>query len=212
MMARTRRLRLGILLLTVALAGCARTAPPAPVVAGGTPQSSRTTRGAPQPVVPHPDHVVVQPGETLYAVARRYDVPVRTLIEANGLTPPYKLNAGRSLAVPQVRQHIVKPGDTLYSISRLYGVDTSTLARNNGLQSPYHVWVGEALVLPAPVERAQTPVIQATAPAAAYAAPAAPPPRGESPPAAAAVAAAPADTGFPTPPPPPPPAPRAAQT
>jgi murein DD-endopeptidase MepM/ murein hydrolase activator NlpD len=205
MMARTRRLRLAILLLAAALLGCARTAPPAPVVAGGTPQGARAMRG-PQPMVPHPDRVVVRSGETLYAVSRRYGVPVRALIEANGLAPPFRLTAGRSLVVPQVRQHIVQPGDTLYSISRLYGVDTSTLARDNGLQSPYRVWAGEALVLPAPVEKA--PVIQATAPAAAFAAPAAA--RPESP-APAIAAPAPADGGFPTPPPPPP-APRAART
>ncbi len=202
MMARTRRLRLAVLLLAAALAGCARTAPPAPVVAGGAPQTQRAA-GGPQPMVPHPDRVVVQPGETLYGIARRYDVPVRSLIEANGLQPPYRLAAGRSLAVPQVREHVVQPGDTLYSISRLYGVDTSTLARNNGLEPPYRVRVGEALMLPAPVEAAQAPVIQATAPAAAYAAAAAPPARPEGPPPGA-VAAAP-DAGFPTPPPPPPP-------
>ncbi len=196
MMARTRCLRLAALLLAAALVGCARTAPPAPVVAGGTPRVSRPARG-PQPTVPHPDRVVVQQGETLYGVARRYDVPVRSLIEANGLTPPYRLAAGRSLAVPQLRQHVVQPGDTLYSISRLYGVDTSTLAHSNGLDPPYRVRVGEALVLPAPVETAQAPVIQATAPAAAYAAPAAPAaaePAGRNEPPSAGISNAPAAT------------------
>lgn len=181
------------LLAAVALAGCARTAPPAPVVAGvpqATAAAAAPRPGVPQPQVPHPDAVIVQPGETLYGVARRYDVPVRSLIEANGLEPPYRLNAGRRLALPQLRQHIVQPGDTLYSISRLYGVDTSTLARRNGLEPPYRVRVGQSLILPAPVETAggPPPVIQATAPAARFAAPAAP---AAPPPTAAPVAATP---------------------
>lgn len=187
MIAPRRRCLCLALLVAAALAGCARTAPPAPVVAGEPRAAAAASLrpGVPQPTVPHPDAVIVQPGETLYGVARRYDVPVRSLIDANGLTPPYRLTAGRRLALPQVRQHIVQPGDTLYSISRLYGVDTSTLARRNGLESPYRVRVGQALILPAPIETAggPPPVIQATAPAAAYAAPAAP---AEAPPPAAA--------------------------
>ncbi len=205
MMRASLRLRLAALLL-LALAGCARTAPPAPVVAGGRSPAAKGALRGPQPMVAHPDQVVVQPGETLYAVSRRYDVPVRSLIEANSLAPPYRLPAGRHLVVPQVHQHIVQPGDTLYSISRLYGVDTNTLARGNALEPPYRVRVGQALILPAPVENAPAPVIQATAPAAAYAAaaaPAAPAPQSESP-----AVATPADSGPASPPPetaPPPP-------
>ncbi len=196
------RLRLAALLLA-ALAGCARTTAPAPVVAGGSPPgaapaASGPPRG-PQSMVPHPDRVVVQQGETLYGVARRYDVPVRSLIEANGLAPPYRLAAGNSLVVPQVRQHVVEPGDTLYSISRRYGVDTSTLARSNGLEPPYRVRVGQSLLLPAAVESARTPVIQATAPGSAYAAAAAPPASGGG---ELAPLAAPRASAEPAPPPP----------
>ncbi|HXZ02348.1 MAG TPA: LysM peptidoglycan-binding domain-containing M23 family metallopeptidase [Stellaceae bacterium] len=199
-MRTSARLRLAALLLA-ALAGCARSAPPAPVVAGASPGAPPAIGDAPRgpPPAPHPDQVVVQQGETLYGVARRYDVPVRSLIEANSLAPPYRLAAGSGLVVPQVRQHIVEPGDTLYSISRRYGVDTSTLARGNRLEPPYRVRVGEALLLPAAVESAQAPVIQATAPAAAYAAAAEPPATGGEP--APSVAAAPS-AAAPAPPPP----------
>jgi murein DD-endopeptidase MepM/ murein hydrolase activator NlpD len=195
--ARRRNLHFGLMLLALVLGACTRTAPPAPVVdAAGrpAPASQVTSQRRPPPPVPHPDSVVVQPGETLYGIARRYDVPVRSLIEVNGLTPPYRMEAGRKLRLPKVQQHIVQAGETLYSISRANGVDTSTLARRNGLQPPYRIWIGESLVLPAPVETAEVPVIQATAPAASYAAPA---------------ELAPAATAALEPlPPPPPPAPR----
>lgn len=111
--------------------------------------------GSTKRLPPHPDHVTVQTGETLYAISRRYGVPVRALIEANGLAPPYALSAGRRLAVPQVRVHVVQPGETLYSVSRTYGIDTTTLARSNALSPPYRVFVGQALVLPAPTQVAE---------------------------------------------------------
>jgi len=113
--------------------------------------------GSTKRVPPHPDHVTVQTGETLYAISRRYGVPVRALIEANGLAPPYALSAGRRLAVPQVRLHVVQPGETLYSVSRAYGIDTTTLARSNALPAPYTVFVGQALVLPEPTQAAEGP-------------------------------------------------------
>jgi len=194
-MGLTLALTLPVLAAAV-LAACARTAPPAPVMAGqsgemrpapsmiAAPLPPPLAVAVPQPLpaipppvslpppparhadagavpwgssrrVPaHPDHVTVRAGETLYAISRRYGVPVRSLIEANGLAPPYALAAGRRLAVPQVRLHAVQPGETLYSVSRLYGIDTTTLARSNALPPPYIVFVGQSLVLPAPVQLA----------------------------------------------------------
>jgi murein DD-endopeptidase MepM/ murein hydrolase activator NlpD len=144
-----RVVRFALLLVPLLLlAACERRAPPAPLVFG-TPAA----RPAPLPAgAERSDFVVVQAGETLYAVSRRHDVPIRSLIEANNLAPPYNLAAGKRLIVPQVRTHVVQPGDTLYSISRRYGVDASTLAHSNNLQPPSVVKLGQTLVLPAPVQ------------------------------------------------------------
>jgi murein DD-endopeptidase MepM/ murein hydrolase activator NlpD len=173
-------LMLATLLLGAALFACGpRTQPPAPVVSGtGTRASiAAPSGGSVAPMPPATGQVTVQPGETLYAVSRRANVPVRTLIEANRLEPPYDVTPGRRLALPAVPQHTVAPGETLYSISRLYGVDTSTLARSNQLAPPYAVSAGQVLTLSAPVQgsgrRGPAPVIQATAPSGW--APAAPP-------------------------------------
>jgi murein DD-endopeptidase MepM/ murein hydrolase activator NlpD len=119
-------------------------APPAPPVAA--PQSHRK----------HPAQVVVAPGETLYMISRRNDVPLRAIIDANHLEPPYRLAAGTRLDLPQTPFHIVQPGETLYAISRLYGVEVSTLARLNHLNEPFGLRAGQALDLPpsiAPPER-----------------------------------------------------------
>ena len=182
------RLEYRLLLILGLLAGCDRVGPPAPV-------ELHTHPGAPtlseQPPAPHPDRIVVAAGDTLYGLSRRYGVPVRAVIDANHLKPPYRLLAGTSLALPQVRTHDVRVGDTLASVARLHGVELSTLAASNHLEPPYVIRTGETLILPPPVERAAAPAAPA-APAEAAATPRAvvattlPPPA----PAASAEAAA----------------------
>lgn len=96
----------------------------------------------------HPDSIVVEPGQTLFDVSRLYDIPTRAIIDANRLEPPYRLVAGRTLTLPQVRTHLVRGGDTVYSVSRLYGVEASTLVATNHLVPPFTIFSGTVLVLP----------------------------------------------------------------
>jgi len=42
---------------------------------------------------------VVQPGDTLYSIARRFDTTVETLAALNGIAPPYAIKVGQSLIV-----------------------------------------------------------------------------------------------------------------
>jgi murein DD-endopeptidase MepM/ murein hydrolase activator NlpD len=141
----------------------ARTAPNAPTKAAPreavtatptkieTPPPATTAKGGPQAHAPHPDRIQVGKGETLYMIARRYDLPLRSIIDANHLDPPFNLAAGTSLTLPQERFHMVQSGDTLYSVARLYGVDVSTLASLNHLAAPFAIRAGQTLDLPAPV-------------------------------------------------------------
>ncbi len=91
--------------------------------------------------------VIVAKGDTLYSIARRHDIPLKDLIEANSLKAPYALNVGQKLNLPVARYHIVKKGDTLYSISREYNVDITSLSRINNLKAPYSLNVGQKLQL-----------------------------------------------------------------
>jgi len=144
--------RLALVLIALAsLAACARSGPPAAL----TTPADETRRPPPARVAqahpPHPDRVVVGAGETVYTIARHYDLPERSIIDANHLTPPYRIAAGTTLALPQDRFHVVHAGDTLYGISRLYGVELSTLAGLNHLTAPYAIRAGQTLYLPASV-------------------------------------------------------------
>ncbi len=92
--------------------------------------------------------VVVQKGDTLYALARRYDMPVRSIIAANHLRPPYTLKVRQRLLLPLLQFHRVKPGETLYSISRHYQVDMHALARLNHIKEPYHISQDQRMRIP----------------------------------------------------------------
>ncbi len=51
---------------------------------------------------PRPDKIVhvVQPGETLLAIAQRYGVPMQTIQVANGIADPERIQAGQALVIP----------------------------------------------------------------------------------------------------------------
>lgn len=97
--------------------------------------------------------VVVRPGDTIYTISQAHNVPVRALIEANNLAPPYQIQPGRVLVLPGQDSYTVVAGDTLYGISRRHGVDMSSLARLNKLGPPYTIRAGQKLILPSPVAR-----------------------------------------------------------
>ena len=95
-----------------------------------------------------PDSVIVQKGDTLYSLSRKYEVPLRSIIEENNLSAPYTLNVGQNLRLPARQTHTVVKGDTLYSISKKYNVDITSLSRLNDLDEPYTLNIGQVLALP----------------------------------------------------------------
>ena len=113
-------------------------------------------------------HTVVR-GNTVYAISRLYGVPVRAIIEANSLVPPYILKVGERLRVPSPRLHKVAKGDTVYSISRRYGVAMNALMRSNGITPPYTIKLGQTLIVPS--SSASPAAVVSTPLAAKHAAP-----------------------------------------
>ncbi len=136
--------------LAAGLGGCARRSDPAPVTFGGGDTSRSTTPDAAPtrgPVVGG-GSAVVQSGDTLYSIARRSGVPIRAVIDANGLQAPFILQPGQTIAVPRVRTHQVASGDTVFNIARRYGVAQSELVRANSIDPPFTIQLGRVLVVP----------------------------------------------------------------
>ena len=95
-----------------------------------------------------PNSVTVQRGDTLYSLSKRYEVPLRSLIEENNLSSPYTLNVGQRLSLPTRPTYTVVKGDTLYGIAKKKNVDITSLSKLNGLSEPYAINEGQVLALP----------------------------------------------------------------
>jgi len=104
---------------------------------------------------------VVQWGETLYSVARRYGTTVEAIVQANNLANPNCIYAGQRLIIPTggpafpptapgtVTYHTVQKGDTLYSIAYRYGTTVSAIVAANNIYTPSFIYTGQRLVIPA---------------------------------------------------------------
>lgn len=105
---------------------------------------------------------VVQPGDTLYAIARRYGISVNALAAANGLTTRSWIYVGQSLTLPDAGTapapapaptpattgiHIVQPGENLFRLGLRYGTTAAAIRAANGLSSDL-IYVGQRLVIP----------------------------------------------------------------
>ena len=80
---------------------------------------------------------VVQKGDSLWQIARRYDVTVESLMKANGLQSDL-LMPGLALYVPTptltTKFYQIKPGDTLWKIAQFFQTTVSTIFdANDGL-------------------------------------------------------------------------------
>ncbi|MGB9791560.1 MAG: LysM peptidoglycan-binding domain-containing protein [Thermacetogeniaceae bacterium] len=93
----------------------------------------------------------VQPGDTLYLIARSYGLTPQDLIEANGLTST-TIVPGQVLIIPvadnSTSSYVVKPGDTLFLIAKAYGITVDSLIKANNLKTTT-IYPGQVLQLPA---------------------------------------------------------------
>jgi len=97
-----------------------------------------------QPMEPVPAGgiVKVRENDTLFDVATRYNVTPQSIIETNGLLPPYVLHQSKRLKIIPHRTHVVRHGDSVYVISQRYAVSQYQLAQLNGLSPPFELKVG----------------------------------------------------------------------
>ena len=93
----------------------------------------------------------LQPGDTLWLLARKYGTTVEELKRLNNLTSDM-LNIGQVLKIPTGQtpayfEYTVRPGDTLWLLSQRFGTTVDAIKRLNGLTGDL-LNVGQVLRIP----------------------------------------------------------------
>ena len=92
---------------------------------------------------------VVKSGDSLWSIAKRYNISVDDLKNANGLNSNL-LVVGQTLVIPETNEYktyIVKSGDSLYKIARDNNVNLNDLITLNNLNSTV-LQIGQQLLIP----------------------------------------------------------------
>lgn len=95
----------------------------------------------------NPNTYVVKLGDTFYSIAKKYNISVNDLKNANNLNDNL-LIIGQELVIPSSNDnyYIVKSGDTLYSIARMHNMTVKELEDKNNLTSNV-LSVGQKLII-----------------------------------------------------------------
>ncbi len=99
-------------------------------------------------------YYTVQPGDTLYLIARSFGPSVDSIMSLNGLYstviyPGQVLLVSGSGQAPigKTQHYTVQPGDTLYLIARSFGTSVDSIMSLNGLYSTV-IYPGQVLLVP----------------------------------------------------------------
>jgi membrane-bound lytic murein transglycosylase D len=111
----------------------------------------------------------VEKGETLNSIAKRYNITLSSLIEANGIKNTRNLKVNRTLVIPtwageyseekdstkkekkkttEFIVHKVRNGDTLYKIALKYNVDVNSINIYNNIKQDSLLYPGKILKIP----------------------------------------------------------------
>ena len=75
---------------------------------------------------------VVEPGQTVYGIARQYGAAAEDLLRYNGLSADDRLAVGQSLLILYPSETVTaQEGDTLFSLARRYGLSVWDLQQKN---------------------------------------------------------------------------------
>lgn len=90
---------------------------------------------------------IVDKGDTLYSIAKKFDTSVNKLKELNNLSSNM-LSIGQKLLIPigEETTYVVKSGDTLYSIAREFNITVDKLKELNNL-SNNTLSIGQILIV-----------------------------------------------------------------
>jgi len=92
---------------------------------------------------------IVEPGESLWSIAKKYDLKIETVIWVNDIKDAI-IQPGQELAILPVDGliHLVEKGDTLDSIALKYKTDSEKIVAINEIFTPDEIFENQALIVP----------------------------------------------------------------
>ncbi len=84
------------------------------------------------------DLYIVEKGDTLYNIAKKYNITYEELMNINNLTSTL-INIGKQLIVPSINNNTIKyyveKNDTMDSICNKFKIDITTIMKQNNLNT-----------------------------------------------------------------------------
>jgi spore germination protein YaaH len=82
---------------------------------------------------PFYSYYIIKSGDTLYKIAREFDMNPKLIAELNGLKLDDYIYANETLKIPKkgVRYYITKENDTLKEVSKIFGLKEMDIVKQN---------------------------------------------------------------------------------
>lgn len=89
-------------------------------------------------------------GDSLFKIAQQFNIPLNSILAANGFSGDETLPIGTNIVVPTTNRSVtIKRGDSLYSIAKQNGLTVPELLRyNQNLKPPYTIYPNDIITLP----------------------------------------------------------------
>lgn len=97
--------------------------------------------------------IIIKRGDTLSALALKYNTTVSKLVELNNIKNPNLIYAGNRLIVPTTEQgtntqiYIVRVGDTLSQIAKTFQTTVQAIASQNNIKNVNLIYPGQRLII-----------------------------------------------------------------
>ena len=93
---------------------------------------------------------VLTPGDTIYKLSQKYNLPIEKIIADNAISDVTNLPIGQAIVISQNNStYTVKKGDTLYKIAQNYAVSVNQILTSNpSITNPDVIYIGQTLTIP----------------------------------------------------------------
>lgn len=99
------------------------------------------------------DKYLIQDGENLRLLAKKFSTTENKLMEINNIPFPDYFRAGKEIIVPLNKEkyfdyYIVKKGDSLYKIAREKNINPELLGLLNGINNDDYIYPNQEIMIP----------------------------------------------------------------